>query len=411
MEEILSRLKLNDARKPTPPTDVKNQKSESGNLDKLLNNLQDQNKTLKKQEKELKNETDPDHTNNGNRSSTGIRTPATENFGHPKPAAQLPAPNKVDIAEMMRVKQELEAAKSVISRQEQELAETRTLKHTMDQAMGPPSEADFGAPNDITEQTIGHLQSAFNASARPFTSRNDAWVIPEGARLEQTDTLAAGNFGRGRGIWNNASASMTDLLATNAPAAGYPNLRDGRLSGQAYNGVYGAAVSPAEANFQPRNLSGGAGPVGYDMRSGNDMMQFNPSLGMRRNGGQLRINPNLADPLTQYGSFPPGSSALTPPPISPMGLAAQYPYQRGLATPITPAASEFTPGGVPGAANPWSIPVSNFHYPGGTVTNVLSGHWSQRSNLCHTSRANELSSSPRQVCFLRLEVYCRQDCL
>ncbi|KAK4936780.1 hypothetical protein LTR10_022437 [Elasticomyces elasticus] len=358
MEDILSRLKLNDARKATPHTEVKSQKTEFGNFDKLLNNLQDQNKTLKKQEKELKNETDPDHSKDGDRSTTsGIRTPATENFGGPKPAAQHSGPSKVEVTEMMRVRQELEAAKSVISRQEQELAETRTLKHTMDQAMGPPSEVDFGPSNDITEQTIGHLQSAFNASARPFTSRNDAWVIPEGTRLDQADPLTGANYGRGRGIWNNASTSMTDLLATNAPAPGYTNLRDARLSGQAYNGVYGApTVSPAEANFQPRNLSGGAAPIGYDMRAGNDMMQFNPTLGMRRNGGQLRINPNLPDPLAQYGSYPPGSSALTPPPISPMNLAAQYPYQRGLATPITPAANDFPAAGVPGAANPWSIP-------------------------------------------------------
>ncbi|KIW57974.1 hypothetical protein PV05_02528 [Exophiala xenobiotica] len=361
MEEILSRLKLNDSRKSTPPAaDVKTEKPDLGILDKLVNNLQDQNKTLKRQEKELKNEMEAEHHKGDDRSSgSGICVPTTESFGGAKPATQ-PAVGKVDLAEMMRVKQELEAAKSVISRQEQELAETRSLKHTMDQAMGPPSEADFGTPNDITEQTIGHLQSAFNASARPFTSRNDTWVAQEAQRQEHADAVSTANFGRGRGIWNNPSAPMTDLLTTNPSTTGYSNPRDARISGQAYNGVYGGgAMSPIEATFQPRNLPGPTAPLGYDMRTGNDMMQFNPPMGMRQNTGQLRINPALTDPLAAYGNFPNAASALTPPPISPLGIPAPYNYQRGLTTPMTPASNEFPASGLQGAANPWSIPTTS----------------------------------------------------
>ncbi|EXJ91741.1 hypothetical protein A1O3_00291 [Capronia epimyces CBS 606.96] len=361
MDDILSRLKLNDSRKPTPPTESKAQKTDFGTLNKLLNNLQDQNKTLKEQEKELKNGVEPDTqkeigTTSTSASASDLCVPGIGHFDMAKPS---PGPHpsvvgNVDLAEMMRVKQELEAAKSVISRQEQELAETRNLKQTMDQAMGPPSEVDFGAPNDISEQTIGHLQSAFNASARPFTSRTDTWVAQEEARSEQSDVLGAGNFGRGRAIWNNPTASMTNILASNAPAAGYTNPRDSRLSGQAYNGVYGATISPAEANFQPRNFS--AAPNGYDMHRNAEMMPYNPSVGMRRNGGQLRINSTISDPMAQFGSFPPGASALTPPPISPVALPAQYNYQRGLTTPITPAAPDFPTTTVHGASNPWSLP-------------------------------------------------------
>lgn len=363
MEDILSRLKMNDSRKPTPPAEHKALKTDFGTLNKLLNNLQDQNKTLKEQEKELKigldAETSP-HKGIDPASVADHRVPENGHFdvANSGQGPQASIVGNVDQAEMMRVKQELEAAKSVISRQEQELAETRNLKQTMDQAMGPPSEVDFGAPNDISEQTIGHLQSAFNASARPFTSRTDSWVAQEEPRADQSDVLGAGNFGRGRGIWNNPNAAMTNIVSGNPPAAGYTNHRDARLSGQAYNGVYGATISPADANFHPRNFSGTAAPLGYDVRGNPELMPYNPSVGMRRNGGQLRINSTLSDPLAQYGSYPPGGSTLTPPPISPMGVPAQYNYQRGLATPITPAAPEFPTNAVHGAGNPWSLPVS-----------------------------------------------------
>ena len=365
MEDILSRLKANDSRKPTPiAAENKTQKPDFGTLDKLLTNLQDSNKALKKQEKELKNEpVADDHKDGDHTSASSLCAPPSATAADvaikPGPGFQALATAKVDVAEMMRVKQELEAAKSVISRQEQELAETRTLKQTMDQAMGPPSEVDFGAPNDISEQTIGHLQSAFNASARPFTSRNDTWTAQDEPRLDQSEALAPGNFGRGRGIWNNHVAPLTNILATNAPAAGYANPRDARLSSQAYSGVYGATLSPAETTFQPRNFSGTAAPLGYDMRPNNEMIPFNPTVGvgMRRNAGQLRINSALTDPLAQFGSYPPGASTLTPPPISPLGVPTQYTYRGGLATPITPAGTDFPANTIQGTGNPWAVSV------------------------------------------------------
>ena len=341
MEDILSRLKLNDTRKSSisaPPAEVKARKPDDlNNLDKLLHNLQDSSKTLKMQEQELRNEAQTENCK-------------TVPPGNDKPEVVKPTTTgKIDAAEMMRVKQELEAARSVITRQEQELAETRNLKQTIDQAMGPPSEADFGATADISETTINHLQSAFNASARPFTSQaatGGGWTGQDDHRQD---------FGRaGRGIWNNASSSMTDLLSVNSSGPNWNNnARDARLSGQVYNGVYGAPFSPADSNFQSRNFSGPAGPLSYDMRSANDMMSMNSTLGMRRNGPQLRINPTMPDPMTQIGSYPPAASALTPPPMNPVGFPAQFSYQRGLATPNTPA-TDFS-AGVQGAGNPWPV--------------------------------------------------------
>src|SRR6202012_763737 len=67
------------------------------------------------------------------------------------------------------------------------------------------SEADFGISTDITEQTMSHLQSAFNASVKPFTSRTDSWPQQEDSRSGNPDGLSAGSYKRGHGAWNHST--------------------------------------------------------------------------------------------------------------------------------------------------------------------------------------------------------------
>lgn len=123
MEDILVRLKLNDARKSS---------HENTSLDRLLNNLQDQNKALKRQEEEIKNDSCSDGNRSGScrGSDSSDRGATTTLSSKAEPAAPPSSTStaKADAAEIARVKQELEAARSVISLQAQELAETRTLK-------------------------------------------------------------------------------------------------------------------------------------------------------------------------------------------------------------------------------------------------------------------------------------------
>lgn len=359
MDDILARLKLNDSRKPG--TDVRS-------LDKLLHNLQDQNKALKRQEEEIKNAADSKRHlsvsvsgDSSSNSDAGVSTtiPVDLTPTVTRPTSTIAA--KADNAEILRVKQELEAAKSVISRQEQELAETRTLKHTMDQAMGPPSEiGDFVPSNDLTENTIGHLQSAFNASARPFTSRNDAWIGQDSLHVDAGD-LASSNFGRSRGIWQSTAASMADLQASNSHGTGYTSARDLRLSNQGYNNLYGAAApTNGDSAFQTGNFPSTGAALGYDMRAHGDSMAFNPQqLNIRRNGAPLRINTSALDPLAAYQSYPPGATALTPPAITSMGIPGQYNYQqRGVAAPLSPTGTDFNASSGQGVTNPWPLSVS-----------------------------------------------------
>lgn len=360
MDDILARLKLNDARKPS--NDVRS-------LDKLLHNLQDQSKVIKRQEDQIKSGADSNRNlpasmsvsgDSSSNSDAGVSTTIPfDNVSTGVPIAPRSTPTnvKTDNTEILRVKQELEAAKSVISRQEQELAETRTLKHTMDQAMGPPSEiGDFVPPNDLTENTIGHLQSAFNAAARPFTSRNDGWTAQDNLQVDPAD-LTGGNFGRSRGIWQNTTTPMADIQVTNPPGAGFSGVRDPRIPSQGYNQLYGAPAA-GDSGFQTSNFAGNGAALGYDMRTHGDAMGFNPQqLNMRRNGAPLRINTTALDPLAPYQSYPPGATALTPPAVTSMGIPSQYYQQRGVAAPLSPTGTDFNASSGQAVVNPWPLSV------------------------------------------------------
>lgn len=361
MDDILTRLRLNDSRKPSLTLRTTHQDDE--NLDKLLTNLNDQNRALKQQEKDLKNDSDSDKVKQGDFSSdSDLYTPATESFGvesgHSSDASDT---LKIDMAEVFRVKQELEAARSVISRQEQELAETRTFKHTMEQAMGPPSEVDFGNNHhDVSEQTIGHLQSAFNASARPFTSRTDGWLHQDDARSDFT--VGSGNFPRTRGIWNETQGSFNVQFASGNNAASFPPAsREPRLANQVYSNVYGT---------QPFNDQGFAGPrslprpppaqtLGFDGRIRNDAASFNPQVGGRRNIPELRSPSALSDPMSHY-NFSPSTPSFPPNSVTAMGMPGQFGYQqRPLGSPVSPILPDFPNRGMQGQNNDWTLPVSS----------------------------------------------------
>ncbi|KIV92840.1 hypothetical protein PV10_04104 [Exophiala mesophila] len=354
MEDILARLKLNDARKSS---------HENASLDRLLTNLQDQNKALKRQEEEIKNDCGSDghrpvSCGGSDNSDRGVTTALSSKAEIVGPAISM-STAKADAAEIARVKQELEDARSLISRQAQELAETRTLKQTMDQAMGPPSEiGDTGSCNEISEHTIGHLQSTFNASAHPFTSNADHWPMHGNVQVHQElSEPLAGNFGRGRGIWQNHSGSMTNLSSTSLSGPSYTNGRDVRLSSQTSSGVYSTGpISPVDASYQQgRNLPL---PNGAQSYGGNDLLGVTSQLGMRRNAHPLRINTSaMNDSLAALGNFAPASSALTPPPITPsMGYGTNhYNYQQRGLPPISPAVTDFPGSSGQTPATPWPI--------------------------------------------------------
>lgn len=306
------------------------------------------------------------HLNSGNSPNSGDNT---------SPKSDGDNADHLDAIEMLRLKQQLVAANSRIALQEQELAQTRVIKHTFDQALGPPSEADFGG-REITEQTISNLQNAFNASTRPFNQRQEAWATQDDAQSDISDALSAGAYNRARGIWNNAHPSfvMNAAGANDKPyrepaPLGSPNLPAdpgrnwaGRLSQPGFGGQ-----NPGYVPTQ-RVLSGpgpGSPTFGFDGRYTGEQAQYLQNPGNRRSSAQLNRGGSCFPPQNSpWGTFStvapggPTTRAVSHQHAGPYpGMfpgAGQYQPQP-IGTPLSPTAAEFTVNSTP---DTWSTSVS-----------------------------------------------------
>ena len=278
----------------------------------------------------------------------------------------LPAPYTTDphqpysqednTVELRRLKQELLAANSKIALQEQELAQTRVIKHTLDQALGPPSEADFSS-REIREQTISPMQNVFNGSSSAFGQFQDSWAGQDDSQSDISDPLSTGPYGRSRASWARHEPTLdrdysVPLLASNSPASQDPS----RFWGN--SGIYSPFMGPSSLQSQ-RILSGpSASPCGFYPRPVGDQTQFLAGSipGPRRlntqcsRGGSLF--PAQSTPWSDFSSA--SSSDQTPKsptspakrPLSAFQQAGLYPvpsyHPRPIGSPLSPTASEFT---------------------------------------------------------------------
>jgi hypothetical protein len=261
--------------------------------------------------------------------------------------------------ELLRLKQELLAANSKIALQEQELAQTRVIKHTLDQALGPPSEADFGK-REITGQTIGHLQNAFKASNSAFGQFQDAWGGHEDSRSDSSELLSAGAYNRSRGLWVHHEPSMDrgyggSLAGASSFASQDPNRYWGISS------VYQTFAGPQSLQSQRALPGPSPSPCGFYPRPMTEQMRniSVPGHGARRSitqnsrGGSLV--PIQPSPWGEFASgsssehtikSPPSPTKRPPSTLQQTGLYSAPPYlPRPIGSPLSPTATEFTGSG------------------------------------------------------------------
>lgn len=269
-------------------------------------------------------------------------------------------------AELLRLQEELLAANSKIALQEQELAQTRVMKHTLDQALGPPSEADFGG-REVTEQTITHLQNAFNASHPSFSQFQDAWNTQEDSQSDASDALSAGAYSRARGIWNQHEPHFFGITTNDAASLDKPYgdlLQGSSPMGQDANRSWGGSSLchsyATNGPLQPSGVLSGPSVSSYGAycQSPSEQPRFTQALnpGPRRaltHGNRSgTFFPAPSTPWGHFGSGPPADSVLKCPtsPIAGSSASAQsigfyqaprYPPTQ-IATPLSPTATEFT---------------------------------------------------------------------
>ena len=361
MEDILARLRLNDTRRVSA-TEDQSTSATNKQLEKLLDNINGNNKALKAQAMELRSDSDSDGHKDGDRSSgSDLYTPATDTFSlvsHGEFRDNRASEVEAEAAESARVKAELAAAKELIARQEQELAESRNLKHTMEQAMGPPSEADFGMHSP--DHRLSNMHSAFNAGA-------PVWHPLDDTRSENSDRTQGRGFNgaqlnRGRNSWNNTRGPQAQFhngfSGNPAPMNNYGgNHRlNGMSSGseQSWGSSWGnQAFSPPgfgpnqfQRTFSASSMGSMPGFDSMDTRMYQPLeMPSNANIGVRRNvGGLSTRGSNFSSDSSAFGGLTVGMpGGMNSTSLGPVGAPGPLGYQpRPIGTQITPTSSEFS---------------------------------------------------------------------
>ena len=347
-----------------------------GSMDTLLAKLSEQQAILEKQKQALGSaeENATQHDRAESIASSVPLTPATDVFDVTPATEENDEEDtiKLDATEMLCLKRELDAARDKIARQEQELSQTRVIKHTLDQAMGPPSGADANVRGNVIERTIGNL-NGFNASSRPMMARQDNFVISDDARSDVSDALSAGTYNRTQNIWSSPARPGFQY--------GLPGLTEQSYQQPASNWGQAAARPWGTRNMtqglpglvaqqqllQQRTFSGPPSPA-----SGNGIGVFNESnhyqggQGLRRGNTQNNRTSSAFAQSRNNGYDLFGGSVTSVDAMSsvssyqPMGMF-QNPmtYQpRPIGTPLSPTAAEFTTGRM--SANPWNAAVSEY---------------------------------------------------
>ncbi|KAB8234624.1 armadillo-type protein [Aspergillus alliaceus] len=279
-----------------------------------------------------------------------------------------------DTSEVLRLKKELFAANSKIALQEQELAQTRVIKQTLDQALGPPSEADFNG-REVTEQTISNLQNAFNASNPTFSQLQDGWSGQDDSQSDVSEALSAGAYSRSRGFWiTPIQQGFSMNIATPATEKTYSdpmsvpnNSFNQDLSRSWGNPPPNTGVSGNTTFHSQRVFSGPLnGTCDFDARLSGEQSRYasGSGIGPRRSITQA----NRGGSCFPTQNSPWGTFAATSPSIqtsrSPVnrqsntyqqvGLYPIPPYhQQSIVSPLSPTASEFTTS-ASGAVPPWA---------------------------------------------------------
>ena len=201
--------------------------AEANPMDKLLAKLSEQQVLINRQHEALKTSEDSATYSRTaeyvSASSSVPITPATETFNNSTAPTTSPASVDGDDAaaaeDILRLKAELEAAKGKIARMDQELAQTRITKHTIDQALGTASEADFPLthPVEVNDPRLGQFQQSLPATARAHIQRDNSWAAQEDSRSDTSDALSAGGFNRARAIWGNGGKPTFSGVPTALP--------------------------------------------------------------------------------------------------------------------------------------------------------------------------------------------------
>lgn len=265
----------------------------------------------------------------------------------------------IDATEMLRLQRELIAANSRIAQQEQELAETRVIKHTLDQALGPPSEAEF-VDRDTPHHSIRDFQTAFNASAKGLSQDHDIWMQDD-AHSDISEPFSTAAYNASRNLWGLPSQTAFGIQSTEKAYHGASHgIQDPISQPWTHSGNNtGMTVSAVP---QQQRIFSGPSPAVDGRFTGEHSFIGGIGPGLRRSVSQMNRAPAYFQPVpSTWAAF---NNAVTnnvaaKAPLNPtfnayqqVGLIPIPQYQpRPIGTPLSPTAAEFTSNS--SGPNPW----------------------------------------------------------
>jgi hypothetical protein len=362
-------------------------------MDKLLAKLSEQSAAITKQTAALKASDDNTaYMRTAEYVSAGSSfpvTPANEIFNQSTTlTTSTPSPGTEALSadDVLRLKLELEAAKGKIARMDQELAQTRITKHTIDQAIGSASEADYPL-NSHDEISVPHyLQPSQSTQGRNQGRRDNTWAAQEDSRSDTDDSLSASGFSRTRAIWGPGGKPQ---ISGSQPGAGVNFQPSGELAatqwmsrgfGQPFideaSQYPGPPMGAPMNSFREHQLTPESDVMlGAPGHRRNNAARFNQrnvgSYAYSGSGSSYDAYNPASSSALQYGSLSMGSNAIpvTAGPMLGMNMGSMSNVMSGgapmyggyqpqpIGTPLSPHAPEFT-----SSTSGWKNDVSNTQF-------------------------------------------------
>ena len=329
-------------------------------MDSLLAKLSEQQALLAKQKTALapvpesdKKADEAKQVKDDSSASSTLLTPASESFGHSSPTTEGEETIRVEAEEMARLKKELDAAKDQIARQKQELDQTRVIKHTFDQAIGPPSDTVIGSQVNATA-----VANTLTGSSRPI---NQAQGPYDDVRSDGSDT--AGSFNTVPNVWS--SVSRPGINSGLQPEPGWGQSGSRMWNQRETSHTLPPVMMPPQQPMQARNYSMPVSPIRGSSRGMNDIGPFNQGRGFAQ--GNSGRNASFSQRGTGWEVYAGGPGPMDDMNLSGMTGSSGFPslgmypppYQpRPIGTPLSPTAPEFRGSGGQVSANPWNNAVS-----------------------------------------------------
>lgn len=248
-----------------------------------------------------------------------------------------------DVAELLRLRKQLEVATDKIAQMDQELHERRITQHTMDHILGPSTEEGV---NDVTEQLMNKLSMVSD-------------------RLKPVEVPGDTASDRSRVASPTVSPAHFENFQPWVDANSMPYLNTAMLNQASSNLAWNSQISsvPDYSRFplapqpqRPTNLRLESFAANKPFLSGNGFEQSYGAVGSQLN----RPDSGMGQPRSGWNSYPHSVASFSPP-MTPMSLQSMNVNTRGSSyqqrsTGLSPTAVEFNTGGILEnvQTNPWN---------------------------------------------------------